>query len=116
MESVRPRPTAIMAMHKERRTIFGFALIGFAITAGFCALFTYHDYTKPFGPMDGVLTVANVILCPPTLIFAACIDCEYGTSAGLVTNLITVGLLNAGLYAAIGTAVAVRRKKRSERD
>jgi hypothetical protein len=105
-----------MAMRKQWKTIVGFAVLGFAITAGFYVFGTYQDYTKPSGPLELVMAVANVILCPPTLIFAACIDCEYGTSAGLVTNLITVGLLNAGLYAAIGMAVAARRKKRSDRD
>jgi hypothetical protein len=103
-------------MYKGWKTIAGFGVLGFAITAGFYVLWTYHDYTKSFSPLDGVLAVANVILCPPVLLFAWCIDCEYGTPAGLQVNLITVGLLNAGLYAAIGMAVARRGEKRSDGD
>jgi hypothetical protein len=105
-----------VAMYKGWKAIVAFAVLGFAITAGFYVFGTYLDYTKPSGPLELVMAVANVVLCPPTLIFAACIDCEYGTPAGLVTNLITVGLLNAGLYAAVGMAVAARRKKRADRD
>ena len=56
-----------------------------------------HDYAKPFGRLDFVLYAANVILCPPILLFIWCIDCEYGTPAGFQTNLIIVGLLNAAL-------------------
>lgn len=65
---------------------------------------------KDFGPLDFVLYAANVILCPPILLFSLCIDCEYGTPAGVEANLITVGLLNTALYAMIGIAVAVARR------
>jgi hypothetical protein len=40
------------------------------------------------------------------------IDCEYGTPAGIEVNLIIVGLLNAALYAMVGTALARRRKRK----
>ena len=103
-------------MGKRWKTIVGCAVLGFAITAGFYVLGVYHDYTKPFGLLDTAWVVANIILCPPVLLFTWCLDCEYGTPAGLEVNLVIVGLLNATLYAVIGLAVAWRREgKRSAR-
>ena len=87
-------------------------MVGFAITAGFYFLGVYKDYTKPFGLLDVALVLANIILCPPLLLFAWCMDCEYGTPAGLEVNLVMVGLLNAALYAVIGLVVASRREGR----
>ena len=98
------------AVREWWKTIGGFAAVGFAITVCFYVLWTYHDYGKTFGPLDFVLYAANVILCPPILLFSLCIDCEYGTPAGVEANLITVGLLNTALYAMIGIAVAVARR------
>ena len=101
-----------MALGKRWKTIVGFAVLGFAITAGFYVLGVYRDYAKPFGPVDDAVAVANIVLCPPALLFAWCIDCEYGTAAGLQVNLVIVGLLNAALYAAIGLLVAQRRERK----
>lgn len=97
-------------MGKRWKTIVGFAVLGFAITAGFYIYGAYKDYTKPDGLLDTVVVMANIILCPPVLLFAACIDCEYGTPAGLAVNLVIVGLLNSVLYGVIGLAVAQRRE------
>jgi hypothetical protein len=83
-------------MGKRWKTIVSFAVLGFAITAGFYVLGVYKDYTKPFGLQDLALVLANIILCPPLLLFAWCIDCEYGTPAGLEVNLVIVGLLKCG--------------------
>jgi hypothetical protein len=98
-------------MGKRGKTIVGFAVLGFAITAGFYVLGVYTDYQKPTGLLDAVLAIANIILCPPVLLFVWCFDCEYGTPAGLAVNLVMVGLLNAALYAVIGLAVARRRER-----
>jgi hypothetical protein len=89
-------------------------MLGFAITAGFFVFWVYQDYTKPFGVLDDVLALANAILCPPVLLFTWCIDCEYGTTAGVEVNLVFVGLLNAALYAAIGHGVARWRERRGK--
>jgi hypothetical protein len=102
-------------MREWWKTIGAFAVLGFAITACFYVLYTCHDYTIPLGPLGLVLYAANVILCPPILLFMWCIDCEYGTPAGLEVNLIIVGLLNAALYAMVGIAVARRRKRKMSR-
>ena len=102
-------------MREAWKTVAGFAALGFAIAACFYVLWTYHDYAKAFGPFDWVLLAANVILSPPILLFSWCIDCEYGTPAGVQTNLIIVGLLNAALYAMIGIGVARYRKRKMSR-
>jgi hypothetical protein len=99
-------------MREWWKTIGGFAVLGFAITACFYVLWTYHDYAKSPGPLDFVLYTANAILCPPILLFMWCIDCEYRTPAGIEVNLIMVGLLNAALYAMVGAALARRRKRK----
>lgn len=57
------------------------------------------------------MTVLNLVLCPPVMVFASCIDCEYGTPAGLETNLMVVGLLNAALYATIAAGVSGKKSK-----
>ncbi len=100
-------------MRESWKTVAGFAILGFAITTCFYVLWTYHDYARPLGPLGFVLYAANVILCPPILLFSWCIDCEYGTPAGVQTNLIIVGLLNSALYAMIAIAAARRRKKKN---
>jgi len=99
-------------MRERWKTIAVFALLGFAITASFYVLNTYHDYTKSPGPLDLLSYAANVILCPPILLFAWCIDCEYGTPAGITTNLIIVGLLNAAFYATTAMVVVHCRTKK----
>jgi hypothetical protein len=102
-------------MRESWKTIGGFAILGFAITACFYVLYTYHDYARSPGTLDLVMYATNVILCPPILLFMWCIDCEYGTPAGLEVNLILVGLLNAALYAMVGVAVARRRRRKMSR-
>ncbi len=53
-----------------------------------------------------------LFVVPPVLLFIWCIECEYGTSGGLLINLILVGLLNAALYAAIAISVFRRRERK----
>jgi len=102
-----------IAMRNPWKTIGGLAALGFAITACFYVLYSYHDYTKSPGTLELVMYAANVILCPPILLFMWCIDCEYGTPAGFEVNLIVVGMLNAALYATVGMAVARYRRRKT---
>ncbi|MGB6823157.1 MAG: hypothetical protein WBE21_13845 [Candidatus Acidiferrales bacterium] len=99
-------------MRKPWKIIVGLAVLGFAVTACFYLIGTYHDYTK-LTPLDDVLALANIILCPPILLFFWCIDCEYGTPGGVMMYLIMPGLLNAALYAAIGLVIAFRGPRSS---
>jgi hypothetical protein len=57
-------------MRAQWKTVAGFAVLGFAITVCFYVLWTHHDYAKSFGRLDFVLYAANVILCPPILLFS----------------------------------------------
>jgi hypothetical protein len=92
-------------MPKSWKIVFGFALLGFAV-AGVCYAFAVlHDYTKPWTRLDSELTLLSVIVCPPQLIFAFCIDCEVIGWDGFVQYAI-IGFLNTALYAAVGTVVA----------
>lgn len=100
-------------MRKLGKIVVGFAVLGFAVTACFYAVNTHYDPSKHGFLLNAFALFGNVILCPPILLFAWCIDCEYGTPAGLVTNLMIAGLLNAWLYATIGFFIACRGSKNS---
>jgi hypothetical protein len=97
-------------MRKPWKTIVGFALLGLAIAAVAYAYAAFHDYTKPMNVLDFALTSVSVILCPPQLLFAPCIDCEVIGWDGFSMYSI-IGVLNAALYAAIGSAVVGLRKR-----
>lgn len=86
------------------KTIIGFALLGLAVAAICYAYAALYDYTKPMNGLRLALVGLSVILCPPQLLFAACMDCEVIGWGGFIMYSI-VGVLNATLYAAIGSAV-----------
>jgi len=97
-------------MPKSRKIVFGFVLLGLAVTGVCYAFAALHDYSKPWTGLDSALTLLSVIVCPPQLIFAFCIDCEVIGWNGFVQYAI-IGLLNTALYAAVGALVAGLRKK-----
>jgi len=97
-------------MPESRKIVFGFALLGLAV-AGVCYAFAaLHDYSKPWTGLDSALTLLSVIVCPPQLIFAFCIDCEVIGWDGFVQYAV-IGFFNTALYAAVGAVVASLRKK-----
>ena len=95
---------------KPWRTVVVFALLGLAIAAASYAYAAFFDYTKPMSVFDSAVIFVSVILCPPQLLFATCIDCEVIGWDGFVMYSI-VGVLNAALYAAIAACVVGLRKK-----
>jgi hypothetical protein len=97
-------------MPKSRKIVFGFVLLGLAVTGVCYAFAASHDYSKPWTGLDSAPTLLSVIVCPPQLIFAFCIDCEVFGWNGFVQYAI-IGLLNTALYAAVGALVAGLRKK-----
>lgn len=105
-----PTCTLHLVMPKSRKIVFGFALLGLAV-AGVCYAFAaLHDYSKPWTGLDSALTLLSVIVCPPQLIFAFCIDCEVIGWNGLFQYAI-IGLFNTALYAAVAAVVASLPKK-----
>lgn len=97
-------------MPNSRKTVFGFALLGLAVTGVCYAFAALHDYSKPWTGLDSVVSLVSLIICPPQLIFAFCIDCEVIGWGGFVQYAV-IGILNTVLYAAIGSVVASLRKK-----
>jgi hypothetical protein len=90
--------------------VFGFALLGLAV-AGICYAFAaLHDHSKPWTGLDSALTLLSVIVCPPQLILAFCIDCEVIGWDGFV-QYAGIGFFNTALYAAVGAVVASLWKK-----
>jgi len=97
-------------MMRRSRIVFSFALLGLAITGVCYAFAALHDYAKPWTGFDSALMLLSVILCPPQLIFAFCIDCEVIGWNGFIQYAI-FGFFNTALYAVVGAVVASLRKK-----
>jgi len=101
-------------MPKPWKIIVGFALLGLAIAGASYGYAAFYDYAKPMNGRDAAAMLVSLILCPPQLIFAFCIDCEVIGWDGLIQYAI-IGFFNAALYALIGTIfVALRRRPSSE--
>jgi hypothetical protein len=103
----------MVAMGKSRKTIVGFALLGLAITGACYAYTSFYDYAKPMNGLKFALVAISVILCPPQLLFAICIDCDVVGWSGFTVYSI-IGVLNALLYAAIGPVLVSTRKNRAD--
>jgi hypothetical protein len=99
-------------MRKPWKTIVGFAVLGLAIAGACYAHGALHDYTKPMTGREAALGLVSLILCPPQLLFAACMDCEVIGWGGFIMYSI-VGGLNAALYSVIGALVVGLRKTKS---
>ena len=91
-------------MRKPWKTIVGFALFGLAAAGASYAYAAFYDYTRPINWHDFAAISVSLILCPPQLLFAFCIDCEVAGWAGFIQYAI-IGFLNAALYAAVGVVV-----------
>ena len=100
-------------MSKDRYTIFRFAAAGFGIAI---ILVTFQVLAVSFSFLPGMalnnLVFATcLILCPAFLLTIPLIDVETGTG-GFYIGCMLVALLNAGLYAVIGSAYVRMRQKR----
>ena len=100
-------------MPRVWKTIVRFALVGLAVAALAYVDALFYDATKPANGFQLALTVASMILCPPQLIFATCIDCEVVGREGFVMYSI-IGVLNMGFYALVGLLIAFARKARNK--
>ena len=97
-------------MSKDRNTILRFAVVGFGIAVVFVG-FQMLMNPSPWSPLNSILSVIFMILCPPVLLTFPLLDVKVGTG-GLYFLWTLVALLNAALYAAIGAAYARLRKER----
>jgi hypothetical protein len=99
----------LTGISRDWRTILRFAVLGLAIAAIFSGFSEMDPAPGSFVAL--VLGVATLLLCPPSLLTFPLIDVDVGTG-GFYVVLMVVALLNAALYAAIGSAYVKIRKKR----
>jgi hypothetical protein len=88
-------------MHKRRRLIIGLALFGLAITAAIYASIRFTPDAEPPSRAAIFLGVISIILCPPSVLSVPLFDIDAYTAPGAILWLL-IGLVNSGLYAAIG--------------
>jgi hypothetical protein len=97
-------------MSKDSRTILGFAAVGLGIFVAWIVYYTLTD-PSPWSPLNNILSVIFMILCPPVILTFPLLDVKIG-SGGVYFLWTLVALLNAVLYAVIGSAYVRLRKKR----
>jgi hypothetical protein len=96
-------------VRKAFKSPFLFALCGVIITAAIYTHYLFFDFTKPANAVDIGFGTAEVLLCPPSLLFLLCIDCEVGTISGLQMWSL-IALLNGGLYWLIAALLRALRR------
>jgi hypothetical protein len=96
-------------MSKDRRTIFRFAAVGLGINVVWI-VYQMLANPSPWSSLNNLLSVIFMILCPPVLLTFPLIDVEIG-DGGSYAIWTVLALLNAALYAAIGSAYAGLRKE-----
>jgi len=89
---------------KRWKTILSFAVLGLAVAALSYGYAAVYDYSKPMNGIDFALLATSMILCPPQLLFAFCIDCEVIGWNGFVMYSV-IAVLNVVLYALVGMLV-----------
>jgi len=97
-------------MRRGWKTTIGFALLGLATAAICYAWAAFYDYAEPVNGLRLAVFIISIILCPPQLLFAGCVDCEVIGRGGFIMYSI-IGVLNAALYAAVGSVVVHLRKQ-----
>jgi|SRR5882724_3081605 len=97
------------AKRNRRRLTIALAVTGLAIAAAIGAYSQLTDSSPP-KPLSARLWTTFMILCPPSFLSVPLIDVEPG-SVDFAIMWFVIALLNAGLYAAIGTIVGRLRWK-----
>jgi hypothetical protein len=98
-------------MSSDRHMTFRFTAAGFGIAVIFVILQVLADSFPPPAALSNLLFAIFMIFCPPSLLTIPLIDVETGTD-GFYVVWVVVALLNATLYAGIGSAYVGMRKKR----
>jgi hypothetical protein len=99
-------------MRKNSKITIWLGLCGLLIGAALYVYSSLFDYTKPLTASDAVVGLMCFVLCPPSLLFVLCIDCEVGGVSGAIAFLL-IALMNAGLYSMIAFLVLRLRKSRT---
>src|SRR5271169_5949897 len=97
----------LLPRSRRRLTMF-LAFVGLAIAAAFATYFETNP--KPESTVAVYAGIASFVLCPGSLLFVSFIDAEPGTGAFLFMWLV-IGLVNLGLYGAIGALIGRLRWK-----
>jgi len=94
-------------MTKNWKRDLGFGLLGLIATS---FVVVYQIVTNGTASLPLPLLVLFIALCPASVLSIPFIDAEVGTS-GFYFIWTFIGLVNAVLYAAVGTVIVRRRKK-----
>lgn len=97
-------------MRKSRKTALILALVGLLIAEVVYLNSVLYDYSKPVSGVQAVIGIATYILCPPTLLFMMCVDCEVDGLDGVVMFSI-IGSLNAALYGLVGSLIVAGKNR-----
>ncbi len=89
--------------------VLRFAAVGLGIAVVWVVYQMLTD-PSPWSFLNNLLSAIFMILCPPVLLTFPLIDVEIGTGGFYVVWMV-VALLNAALYAVIGSAYVRMRKK-----
>ena len=94
-------------MKIDDKTVRGLALCGFLIAVALGVYSSFHTVSPSPTTLEVALGLVTFILCPPSLLFVLCIDCE---GAQQLIMWAVIALINCGLYAAVGFLIVwVRR-------
>jgi len=93
-------------MDKRRQLVVGLACLGFVVAGIFWA-YSAFGYSEQMNLKKATLTIALVILCPPSLLSVPFWETEPDTVPGIVIWSV-IGLINSALYAYIGTYLSKR--------
>jgi len=91
---------------------FRFAMLGLAVTALFVVYQVIADLQSPRSPSPAVM-LTFVVLCPPSLLSLPFSDAEAGSN-GFYFLWALIGILNAGLYAAVRALIVRARIVRAK--
>jgi hypothetical protein len=88
------------------------AALGLAIAAVVNAnSWAASDSFESANPAEMAVLLASPVVCPPSLLFAMCIDCDASGWDGFYMFSI-IGGLNTALYAAFGAVIVLTRDDR----
>jgi hypothetical protein len=89
------------------KIVHGLGLCGFLIAAALGIYSSFSTFSPSPSTSEVALGLVSFMLCPPSLLFVLCIDCEGGQQLPMWA---IIAILNYGLYAAVGLLVLWLRR------